>query len=39
MYKSRKNHKLYEWNDLCMWMRALPYSQMITGDFDIPKEG
>ena len=36
MYKSRKNHKLYEWNDLCMWMRALPYSQLITGEFDIP---
>lgn len=36
MYKSRKNHKLDEWNDLCMWMRALPYSQLITGEFDIP---
>lgn len=39
MYKSRKNHKLAEWNDLCMWMRALPYSQLITGAFDIPKKG
>lgn len=38
MYKSRKNHKLDEWKDLCMWMRALPYSQLITGEFDAPEE-
>lgn len=39
MYRSRKNHKLDEWKDLCMWVRALPYSQLITGEFDVPKEG
>lgn len=38
MYKSRKSHKLDEWKDLCMWVRTLPYSQLITGDFDIPEE-
>lgn len=34
MYRSRKNHKLDEWKDLCMWVRTLPYSQLITGEFD-----
>lgn len=38
MYKSRKNHKLDEWKDLCMWIRALPYSQLITGEFDESEE-
>lgn len=36
MYKSRKNHKLDEWRDFCLWIRTLPYSQLITGEFDIP---
>jgi len=31
MYKSRKNHKLDEWQDLCRWIEALPYSELITG--------
>ncbi len=31
MYKSRKNHKLTEWHDLCHWAENLPYSQLITG--------
>lgn len=31
MYKSRKNHKLQEWRDLCEWMLALPYPEFITG--------
>ena len=31
MYKSRKNHKLREWRDLCEWMLTLPYSEFITG--------
>lgn len=35
MYKSRKNHKLDEWHVLCDWVKALPYSQLITGEFDI----
>ena len=34
MYKSRKNHKLDEWRELCEWMRGLPYSELITGEFD-----
>lgn len=31
MYKSRKNHKLDEWHELCHWVETLPYSQLITG--------
>lgn len=31
MYKSRKNHKLDEWHDLCRWIESLPYSELITG--------
>lgn len=34
MYKSRKNHKLDEWRELCEWMRGLPYSELITGEFE-----
>lgn len=33
MYKSRKNHKLDEWRTFCEWMKTLPYSELITGDF------
>lgn len=33
MYKSRKNHKLDEWHTLCDWMKTLPYSELITGEF------
>ena len=32
MYKSRKNHKLYEWRDFCKWIETLPYSELITGN-------
>lgn len=32
MYKSRRNHKLDEWRELCMWMWTLPYSELITGE-------
>lgn len=32
IYKSRKGHKLDEWNDFCRWIFAdLPYSELITG--------
>lgn len=31
MYKSRKNHKLDEWHVFCDWIKALPYSELITG--------
>lgn len=34
MYRSRKNHKLDEWHVLCNWVKALPYNQLITGEFD-----
>lgn len=34
MYKSRKNHKLDEWHVLCDWIKTLPCSQLITGEFD-----
>lgn len=36
IYKSRKNHKLNEWNadcegSFCRWIETLPYSELITG--------
>lgn len=34
MYKSRKNHKLDEWHDFCDWVITLPYSELITGEFN-----
>lgn len=30
MYKHRKNHKLPEWHDLCLWIENLPLSNVIT---------
>lgn len=38
MYKSRKNHKLDEWHTFCDWVKSLPYSELITGNFDEPEE-
>ena len=32
IYKSRKDHKLYEWRILCDWIKSLPYSELITGE-------
>ena len=32
IYKSRKNHKLDEWQDFCNWIESLPYSELITGE-------
>lgn len=32
MYKSRRNHKLDEWKQLCDWIETLPYSELITGE-------
>ena len=32
MYKSRKDHKLDEWQELCEWIRTLPYSELVTGE-------
>lgn len=37
IYKSRKNHKLDEWRELCKWIETLPYSALITG-CDIKEE-
>ena len=34
MYKSRKNHKLDEWHTFCDWIKSLPYSELITGEFE-----
>ena len=31
IYKSRKGHKLDEWNKFCDWIEELPYSELITG--------
>lgn len=31
IYKSRKNHKLDEWHEMCRWIESLPYSGLITG--------
>lgn len=32
IYRSRKNHKLDEWHELCAWIESLPYSELITGE-------
>ena len=32
IYKSRKNHKLDEWKELCKWIETLPYSELIIGE-------
>lgn len=34
IYKSRKNHKLDEWRELCEWIEDLPYSELIIGGAD-----
>ena len=34
MYKSRKNHKLDEWQAFCKFIETLPYSWLITGEFN-----
>lgn len=34
MYKSRKSHKLDEWREFCKWIEQLPYSELITGEFE-----
>lgn len=39
IYKSRKNHKLDEWRDLCFWIESLPYSELITGGTDQKGKG
>ena len=34
MYHSRKNHKLDEWRKFCKWIETLPYSELITANFN-----
>ena len=34
MYYQRKNHKLDEWHTFCDWIRELPYSELITREFE-----
>lgn len=34
MYHSRKNHKLDEWRNFCKWIETLPYSDLITSNFN-----
>ncbi len=34
IYKSRKGHRLDEWNMFCDWIETFPYSELITGDRD-----
>lgn len=38
IYKSRRNHKLDEWIELCKWIESLPYSEIITGERQNLKE-
>ena len=33
IYHARKNHKLDEWHTLCDFIREMPYSEFITGDY------
>lgn len=37
IYKSRKGHKLDEWNKLCSWIETLPYNELIMGDSYVSK--
>lgn len=30
MYRSRKDHKLDEWRNFCLWIENLPYAELIT---------
>lgn len=34
MYRWRKDHKLDEWRKFCTWIESLPYSDLITMDYD-----
>lgn len=34
IYISRKNHKLDEWREFCEWIKKLPYSYLITEEFN-----
>lgn len=32
MYKSRKSHRLKEWQEFCSWVESLPESWVVTGE-------
>lgn len=34
IYHQRKNHKLDDWHTFCDWVRELPYSELITKEFE-----
>lgn len=34
IYHQRKNHKLDDWHVFCDWIRELPYSELITREFE-----
>lgn len=38
IYRWRKDHKLDEWHVFCDWIRDLPYSELITGEFEEKEE-
>ena len=38
IYKSRRDHKLDEWHTFCDWVEELPYSELITGIINWPKQ-
>ena len=35
IYHSRRNHKLDEWKQFCIWIETLPYSELITGGANV----
>ena len=37
IHKSRKSHRLDEWEELCAWAETLPYSELISG-YAVSKE-
>lgn len=40
IYRDRKNHKLDDWHVFCDWIReALPYSELITGEYEENSDG
>jgi hypothetical protein len=39
IYRDRKNHKLDDWHTFCDWIRELPYSELITGEFEEDNDG
>ena len=36
IYESRRHHKLDEWHVFCDQIESLPYSELITGETDVP---